>query len=833
MSNLSEKRGKSVVNENCEEIKVPNKNNDDNRVENKDGVIRESSVDCDLNNKLNDDVCEEIVSDKLNQDCVGDGNKECLDNGNKECLDNNDKLGRDQILGNISCNKEDKQEDCYPTIPTGVNEIGDEVVVFDEELVELGSKKWELTLVGQLVGHTMSLPALNYHLRRMWSKFGYKEIVDNRNGKWLFKFRNEAGIVNVANQSPWMVNGKPLMAWTTKGISVVSSSIGRPLIIDSMTAYVCKNGVGITEYARVLVEIEASKGFKEKIELQYRDKNMSVKGSKTVKVTYDWKHPVCSHCLVFGHDHKDCKVRARTVEEITAEKVNVDKQVEDKKEDEFTQNNERRFVGNIRINRPGKTNYNRINNMPGGGYRRFTGYNNQQWSRKVNNEEGNNASTNKGQGTEKDGSVKANKSQDVEPIRGMNMLKDKIIVDKYLNIKMQPSLSVTKNWSKEMKNYFQRSWEADREKERNKRLDDMEGFVEDIEDVYEDEGIVAKSLVADELKGMERRSLWNELQLAKCITNGVPWVIMRDFNVTLKPEEHSAVVKDLVCESQIEDVRGIFKCSKKGNCCCYTLRSLMRPLMIEEKFISQKAKVDWLSEGDRNSAYFHKVVKGRRNRNRILNIINDVGESMEGPKIADEFVKHYEKLLGQATLVYHLDSLGNIFTNILSNDEAEVMVRDVTDHEIKLAIFSIDDSKSPGPDGYTTCFLRKLGLLLNFSKITIGKVVPNMCLERSDIAKAERHCNVRGVSKELLILNYEPSQRKGDPIILLIFLPWFNRRTRLKSLRVKNSANVQKVANEWGIIFKHGIVDPGIMKTINSPWFGFQFISLELYLERA
>ncbi|GKC41544.1 RNA-directed DNA polymerase, eukaryota, reverse transcriptase zinc-binding domain protein [Tanacetum coccineum] len=247
MSNLSEKRGKSVVNENCEEIRVPNKNDDDNRVENKDGVIGESSDDCDLNNKLNDDVCEEIVSDKLNQDCVGDDNKECLDNGNKECLDNNDKLGRDQILGNISCNKEDKQEDepnnteynnsdndaerigskkTYASaiknsgwiesnklfiVPTGVNEIGDEVVVFDEELVELGSKKWELTLVGQLVGHTMSLPALNYHLRRMWSKFGYKEIVDNRNGKWLFKFRNEAGIVNVANQSPWMVNGKPLM----------------------------------------------------------------------------------------------------------------------------------------------------------------------------------------------------------------------------------------------------------------------------------------------------------------------------------------------------------------------------------------------------------------------------------------------------------------------------------------------------------------------------------------------------------------------------------------------------------------------------------------------
>ncbi|GJU03987.1 RNA-directed DNA polymerase, eukaryota, reverse transcriptase zinc-binding domain protein [Tanacetum coccineum] len=662
----------------------------------------------------------------------------------------------------------------------------------------------------------------------------------------------------------------PMEAWTTKGISGVSSSIGRPLIMDSMTAYVCKNDDGITEYTRVLVEIEASKGFKEKIELQYRDKNMSVKGSKTVKVTYDWKPPVCSHCLVFGHDHKECKVRARTVKEIATEKVNVDKQVEDKKEDKFTQNNERRFVGNIRINRLGKTNYNRTNYMPGEGYRRFTGpirvkmwskkvnneegnnasknkgqgtekdgsvkANKSQDSKKVNNEEGNNASKNKGQGTEKDGSVKANKSQDVSSrnkdpqtsnnsfcilrdlddgnIQGMNMLKDKIIVDKYLNIKMQPSLSVTKNWSKEMKNYFQRSWEAGREKERNKRLDDMEGFVEDIEDAYEDEGIVAKSLVAGELKGwnrdevnvlvvhstrqmvlclieniqnheklycsfiyaansgMERRSLWNELQLAKCITNGVPWVIMRDFNVTLKLEEHSAgsfvtssdmqefidcvnlikiedvcmtglyytwikspsnpstsilkkldrimanedfmkkkpfkfanfvadkkEFKDLVVNHWIEDVEGfyMFKVSKKlkmlkkhikklqwknrdKEIVVATLEEFNEALNDEEKFISQKAKVDWLSEGDRNSAYFHKVVKGRRNRNRILNIINDVGESVEGPKIANEFVKHYEKFLGQATPVHHLDSLGNIFTNILSNDEAEVMVRDVTDH---------------------------------------------------------------------------------------------------------------------------------------------------------
>ncbi|GKA99701.1 retrovirus-related pol polyprotein from transposon TNT 1-94, partial [Tanacetum coccineum] len=56
-------------------------------------------------------------------------------------------------------------------------------------------------------------------------------------------------------------------AWFAEGICAISSSVGRPIIMDSMTTYVCKNGVGRTELARVLVDIEASKGFKEEIEM--------------------------------------------------------------------------------------------------------------------------------------------------------------------------------------------------------------------------------------------------------------------------------------------------------------------------------------------------------------------------------------------------------------------------------------------------------------------------------------------------------------------------------------------------------------------------------------
>lgn len=295
-------------------------------------------------------------------------------------------------------------------IPTVMNEIGDEVVVFDEERVAIGTKKWELTLCGQLVGHSMSLPALRYHLRRMWNKFGFREIVDNGNGNWIFKFNSEQGMTYVVNQSPWMVNSKPLMvykwdsdvglkkveptkipvwakiaeipleAWTVEGISAISSSIGRPVIMDSMTAYVCKNGVGRTEFARVLVEIEANKGFKEVIELQYIDRNNQVKGTKNVKVNYEWKPPLCSHCQVFGHEFKGCGVRIRTEEEIASEKVETAKNLGGRKETEFVQKQGRKpnnFTNNQGYNRGvfNKFQYEDKN-------KHNTGPTKQQWNRK-------------------------------------------------------------------------------------------------------------------------------------------------------------------------------------------------------------------------------------------------------------------------------------------------------------------------------------------------------------------------------------------------------------------------------------------------------------------
>ncbi|GKF94013.1 hypothetical protein Tco_0283713, partial [Tanacetum coccineum] len=81
----------------------------------------------------------------------------------------------------------------------------------------------------------------------------------------------------------------------------------KPIMMDTMIANICYKGVGNFEYARVLVEMDAKKEIKREIKIQYRGQNNSIKGSKKLKVVYDWKPPACTKCKVFGLEDRHCK----------------------------------------------------------------------------------------------------------------------------------------------------------------------------------------------------------------------------------------------------------------------------------------------------------------------------------------------------------------------------------------------------------------------------------------------------------------------------------------------------------------------------------------------
>nr|XP_043639244.1 uncharacterized protein LOC122610314 [Erigeron canadensis] len=127
--------------------------------------------------------------------------------------------------------------------------------------------------------------------------------------------------------------------------------------------------------------------------------------------------------------------------------------------------------------------------------------------------------------------------------------------------------------------------------------------------------------------------------------------------------------------------------------------------LAEERFLKQKAKVKWLQCGDSNTAYFHSCVKSRVARNRIEAVTDMHGVKHEGDDVHKTFVDFYSNFIGKEGVSTPLVR-DNLFTNKISNEKAENMVRGVTDDEIRKAMFSMGDDKSPGPDGFIAAFFK-------------------------------------------------------------------------------------------------------------------------------
>ncbi|GKD16075.1 hypothetical protein Tco_1205233 [Tanacetum coccineum] len=118
-------------------------------------------------------------------------------------------------------------------------------------------------------------------------------------------------------------------------------------------------------------------------------------------------------------------------------------------------------------------------------------------------------------------------------------------------------------------------------------------------------------------------------------------------------------------------------------------------------------KVEWLREGDKNSAYFHKALKSITNRCRVEEICGEDNVRYSGDQVPVQFVKHFQKFLGEQENLECLELDGSLFSNKINSQEACKMINEVSNMEIKEAMFDINDNKDHGPDGFTTKFFKK------------------------------------------------------------------------------------------------------------------------------
>ena len=128
----------------------------------------------------------------------------------------------------------------------------------------------------------------------------------------------------------------------------------------------------------------------------------------------------------------------------------------------------------------------------------------------------------------------------------------------------------------------------------------------------------------------------------------------------------------------------------------------------EEGFLKQKSRVQWLKLGDQNTSFFHKAVKARNGRNTIKVITSASGCRIDDPEvIKQEEVGHfYDVLCSDGSSNIQFEYLDNLDGFVWSPQHIDTLNRVITHEEVKKTMFSIDESKAPGPDGFSSRFFK-------------------------------------------------------------------------------------------------------------------------------
>ncbi|KAL2904668.1 LINE-1 reverse transcriptase-like protein [Bienertia sinuspersici] len=128
------------------------------------------------------------------------------------------------------------------------------------------------------------------------------------------------------------------------------------------------------------------------------------------------------------------------------------------------------------------------------------------------------------------------------------------------------------------------------------------------------------------------------------------------------------------------------------------------------QFLQQKARIKWWQEGDDNTALFHRSLRAQRLRSNLYSIYNMQGQLQHDPNsVSKAFLDYYEHLIGTTDEGGREQVLQEVVEvgPRLSATQQERLIAPFTSAEVKDAIFSMDGSKAPGPDGFNAQFYKE------------------------------------------------------------------------------------------------------------------------------
>ncbi|XP_057771087.1 uncharacterized protein LOC130990877 [Salvia miltiorrhiza] len=207
--------------------------------------------------------------------------------------------------------------------------------------------------------------------------------------------------------------------------------------------------------------------------------------------------------------------------------------------------------------------------------------------------------------------------------------------------------------------------------------------------------------------------------------------------------------------------------------------------------LQKKSRANWLLDGDRNSAFFHRIIRSRKQNQRIAHLrINGV-MTYDSDVIQQHIIDFFSNLFnqeGQADVDRTL--LEAIIDDCVTTEQNNHLICTPNDDEITAAVFGMDSNSAPGPDGFSGRFFHSCWHIVKDDVISAVKAFYlNSYLPSG--------CNA---STLILIPKKESVDTVADlrPIILSNF--FFKIISKILATRLGLVATVTVSGNQFGFI---------------------------------
>ena len=137
------------------------------------------------------------------------------------------------------------------------------------------------------------------------------------------------------------------------------------------------------------------------------------------------------------------------------------------------------------------------------------------------------------------------------------------------------------------------------------------------------------------------------------------------------------------------------------------LQELIHYSRTEESIAKQKARMNWIKEGDQNTRFFLQSVKARINQNKILSLEKDGSILHEVNQIPHEAASYFQNLFIEPGSNPSMEDVSFIH-KCISQTQTVFLTSNIMPEEIKATIFRMNADKAPRPNDFNARFFQKL-----------------------------------------------------------------------------------------------------------------------------